>query len=732
MTAEKKWYKRNKSIFRLFSFRTVDLRTGNGLLDILSNPFFLAIPFSIALALAIHGNYEMYRTGIVDFMYQETDRENMFLYEDIDMDGVTEYIYSYNLITNATIILHYPDRTVRGVWNLPGYWYIVPDYTLYDWNRDGVSDLFALTVSSEDQIIASMIDLSDEESAPLNKTITRMSRYYDNLDMQLMTLGCEDITGDGKKEFIFLVSAGFTLQPRGVFAWDIANDTVYKSPYSGINYKSTRQFLPMDLNGDGSMEIFVSNSATHNIHEPYVLPDTASYAVVFTSGLEYFFQPVPVAGPTSSAWTLPLIENGQISLLSFVYDIRSSENRSQIVQFDLSGNIIRRRVFEKELTGNSVNMVNGKYIVCQQVGDHTEIGYIDSRIIFTKLNEFEGSYYVLKLLDLDEDRQSEMILMDGAKNRLIFLQDNFRKTTRIDLPEGNNVIKSISIKYRDGNKTGVFFDCNTSQFTVEYELNPNRYMKYPVFILMYATLLFLFLLLHRIFISSYNRRTERERNIVAFQLQSVMNQLSPHFTFNAINAIGDNILKGEREKAFEYFTKLSELIRKSMTNAFQPYKMLGEEIEFVQEYLEIQKFRFEDQLSWNIYLGEEVDTSITVPKMLIHIFVENAVKHGLFHKKGVGTVSIHVDNVGSGIGITIIDDGIGIKRSKEINRESGKGLLLLNNYLDLFSKSQGINIAYTMREVSPKSKYPGTRVEIMIQKEMVAQKRRNPFRRSRK
>ncbi len=71
---------------------------------------------------------------------------------------------------------------------------------------------------------------------------------------------------------------------------------------------------------------------------------------------------------------------------------------------------------------------------------------------------------------------------------------------------------------------------------------------------------------------SFNYKTNA--TVLAYKQNNALEawKLNPHFTFNAINTIGDSVLKGRQDEAYEYFTKLAELIRNSMANAFNLIK----------------------------------------------------------------------------------------------------------------------------------------------------------------
>ena len=152
-----------------------------------------------------------------------------------------------------------------------------------------------------------------------------------------------------------------------------------------------------------------------------------------------------------------------------------------------------------------------------------------------------------------------------------------------------------------------------------------------------------------------------------------------------------------------------------MKNAFEAYKTLGEEVDFVKQYLKIESYRFGGKLSWDVELNPEVDKSIIIPKMLIHLFVENAVKHGIFHQPNGGRIDVKIELSEDGIFITVTDDGVGMQKSFQMEQKRGDGLKILNNYLSIFNKKQKHSVHYEIQDRSHQdANLTGTRVLINI------------------
>lgn len=126
---------------------------------------------------------------------------------------------------------------------------------------------------------------------------------------------------------------------------------------------------------------------------------------------------------------------------------------------------------------------------------------------------------------------------------------------------------------------------------------------------------------------------ERENSLQAnfladkAQLDSLRYQLNPHFLFNAMNSIRASIDE-DKERAKSMITQLSEFLRHSLLSAEKREITLKEELDAVQNYLAIEKIRFEEKLE----IGYEIQGSandFNVPSLLLNPLVENAIKHGM-------------------------------------------------------------------------------------------------------
>lgn len=214
-------------------------------------------------------------------------------------------------------------------------------------------------------------------------------------------------------------------------------------------------------------------------------------------------------------------------------------------------------------------------------------------------------------------------------------------------------------------------------------------------------------------------KTEQDKRIAGLELQALRSQMNPHFVHNSLNAIQYFIQRNEVELSENYLSKFSRLIRLFFEYSRRQNITLKEEIELLTNYLEIEKLRFEDKLSFQFHVDEKLELDEkNIPSMILQPIVENAVNHGLFHKKENGEIAIHFKYVDDNTyQVIVLDNGIGIKKSKEIYKNSSKNYRsnstqVLKERLHLLEQSKLWNIDFKITDLSEIKEKEGTKVSI--------------------
>lgn len=222
------------------------------------------------------------------------------------------------------------------------------------------------------------------------------------------------------------------------------------------------------------------------------------------------------------------------------------------------------------------------------------------------------------------------------------------------------------------------------------------------------------------------RKAESEKEMLrhrisAAELQALRSQMNPHFVFNAINSVQYFITDNDPESSQIYLEKFASLIRYVLDNAKLAPIPLKTEINALKIYMELEALRF--KFDYKIVIKDTAPLDdIYIPSMLVQPYVENAIWHGLMHKKGKGEITITFIINNSDLKCIIDDNGIGRKRSAEIELDAGKvathkslGMSITKERLEIINKINQSHLKVTITDkVNSAGESAGTRVEIDI------------------
>lgn len=153
-------------------------------------------------------------------------------------------------------------------------------------------------------------------------------------------------------------------------------------------------------------------------------------------------------------------------------------------------------------------------------------------------------------------------------------------------------------------------------------------------------------------------RQEVEIDRIDAESRALQHQINPHYLFNTLEAIRMKlILKDDRETA-EIIRLFAESFRRYMED-HETFVPLKEELEFVEKFVRIQNYRFEDLIRYESRVDPELLTC-PILKLMLQPLVENAILHGLAMRDQVGTVRLIIEKAGDQMEILVEDDGIGM------------------------------------------------------------------------
>lgn len=228
------------------------------------------------------------------------------------------------------------------------------------------------------------------------------------------------------------------------------------------------------------------------------------------------------------------------------------------------------------------------------------------------------------------------------------------------------------------------------------------------------------------------------------ELKALKAQMNPHFIYNVLNSIQEVVLTNNRSRASDYISTFADLMRSYLDRSDQQYILLSEEIQALEQYLKLEKLRFDDKFTFQIDVQGIQPDEVQLPTMLIQPYVENAVKHGLFHKKDKGklnidfrktsTAAVHIEEAHSDLAfakaepsqthrndtdqllkITITDNGVGREKAKELREAKHKSFATkaTQNRIDLLNQLSHHNISVEVTDLDPTGQ-TGTVVTILV------------------
>jgi len=171
---------------------------------------------------------------------------------------------------------------------------------------------------------------------------------------------------------------------------------------------------------------------------------------------------------------------------------------------------------------------------------------------------------------------------------------------------------------------------------------------------------------------------EQEKLLLHARMEALQNQINPHFLFNTLNSIS-SLVRFDPDTARDMIFKLATILRRLLSSgeAFAP---LREELEFIDNYLDIEVVRFGREKLRVVKELDPVSLDVVVPSMILQPLIENSLKHGLSPKIEGGSIYLRSRVVNSRLIIEVEDDGVGMGsvQLQESSSWAGMGIGMAN------------------------------------------------------
>ncbi len=321
-----------------------------------------------------------------------------------------------------------------------------------------------------------------------------------------------------------------------------------------------------------------------------------------------------------------------------------------------------------------IDYLYGVSIACQQLGT-----------IYLSMNNYRlAEHYLLKALDIYKKISAVENQLDNYKS----LSELYRQSARpakaltnytqyvfikdsIFNDESHKKYNAIKAKYEVEKKQQELDNLKLENSIRELEERQSRFFLVGAIGLLVLLVLVVILIFRQHKVRSLQRTIQLEQKLLR-------TQLNPHFIFNALTAVQRFIFEKSTLLASDYLGKFSRLIRFILSSSTVDSISLKDELDFLENYLDLQSVRFDNKFKYEVNVDEGIQTeNCFIPPMLIQPILENAVEHGVGHLDKNGLIQVGFERKEKQLKVTVTDNGVGRLESgriADLKRKNHKSL----------------------------------------------------------
>jgi two-component sensor histidine kinase len=688
------------------------MNRGSLLKKVLYSPWFLAVIPAVIIMLFLPP-VGLRNTLIVE---EKGSHLNKDVYSDLNSDSITEIVRTGKGYPYHHILIFDNNLRIYDQWNLkdtldPG----LSDFFFGNCDNDRFSEIYIFSYK-DDSVFLNVNEYFDPQGIKYDRAFISTVRIVNRtITSSVFPAGFYDVNGDGYKELYFSIATGFGLEPRLVYYFDILAKKLKTGEFTGVNCQMTKS---ADTDGDKKPEIFglMSANGNYKVHTPY--SDLSTWFMVFDEELNLEFPPAEFPGLTNkldiNSYSVNDFKGYVLNHITNTADTTVMEPR--IMVFSVDGEKIRELIY-KDLGLNMnvfLNILPGKNGDRIFLFEKDMIELDENLNIITRIESPLNPLYYLYTVDIDMNGEKEFFLYSEMEEKLVVVNASLQVLAETKLKTIGYNLRFSHMTSNTGDQK-LFVASSDNSWFIEMKKNEFFYLGYLAYPGIYMILLLFIGGVNKINTHKVREKERLKQRLLTLQLQGIKSQLDPHFTFNALNSIASLIYLEDRQSAYDYMNKFTQLLRAMLNDAERVYRSLAEEIEFVTTYLELEKLRFGDKFNYIIDISDIVSQKEQVPKLVLQTYAENAIKHGLMPCVDGGILKITVIREDDYLKLSIEDNGVGREKSLGKSTSTGKGLKLTGEFYDILNQMNRNDIRHTLTDLYNINGTPaGTRVDVWV------------------
>jgi two-component sensor histidine kinase len=634
-------------------------------------------------------------------------------YYDLTGNGIAELVYFLEYGDFISIEAYSFDGELLFVERMDGRWppkrYI---HCFGDYNKDGKGEIYCIS-RYRDSLFLNQVFLSEDQEVQSYKKYLGMTMHVDgDYDFAMQFGVVSDLDKDGVGEVFFHIHGGYSLTPRRLYIYHPEEQKLVQSAEMGIAY-SIPSFI--DLNGDNQMEIILGSNSVFNYspEDEIAFGDQKAGIFIFDTDLQLIKPPLEFTDHRPYLNLFPVITTHD-TLIAVVQFLMGSNSMDTLFLFDK--NLVRQASIEldsREFVDVAIFGTGGerRYYLGSRKGDFQ---FLDVEKI-----SCEGMSTMGKILSsnyLDPGFARDYKFLQDSEHLYVVDRSLSRCSDLLELSHRINDIDQVSADNEGGLELALHLDSSQKSIMIQLTINPIYKARYAIYVLftllVYSVSYFVVWILRFL----YLRRKMLEYRLQMVALQSVYNQMHPHFTFNVLSAVGSLIYSGSRDEAYQYLNDVSDMLRIVLNSGSHSEWSLQDELNFIDIYIKLENVRFSGKYIYTEDIDENVNRNSIIPKMIIQTFVENAIQHGLAHKEMNCLLNLIIRMEREKLTVLLTDNGIGRERSASISRKgTGNGIRIVREYMEGYNRLHGVGFDLEINDVfSGSDEIAGTSVRIEI------------------
>lgn len=255
----------------------------------------------------------------------------------------------------------------------------------------------------------------------------------------------------------------------------------------------------------------------------------------------------------------------------------------------------------------------------------------------------------------------------------------------------NKAVNELETKYQTAIKEAKIISLNQQKKIDELNIENKQSQIKWLLVLVIGAILSIIL----IWLYARQRALKSEQKIMQTEQRLNRARINPHFFFNAMASL-QNL--SQHEKSIQttlFISRFAKIMRQSLENTYEELITIEEELDFLTQYLEIQKLRYPNKFDYEFHVADSLEINeLKIPGMIIQPFVENSIEHGFKAIDYLGKIDITIVENENQITIEIEDNGKGVNLVAKEKEYKSRAMQIIQDRLYLFNKQHKVTAHY--------------------------------------